>query len=84
MYYGIMFFIDKNEKLYRVCLLSSDKPIKENIYENVKKEGNTMYVSRAVMLPTENELSYQEAEQKAVEWYKKFRDDKIIELLKGE
>lgn len=84
MYYGIMFFIDENETLYRVCKLSSDKPIKENVYENVKKEGDTMYVSRAVMLPTENELSYQQAEQKAIEWYKKFRDDKIIELLKGE
>jgi hypothetical protein len=84
MYYGIMFFIDENGTLYRVCLLSSDKPIKENVYENVKKEGNTMYVSRAVMLPTENELSYQEAEQKAIEWYKKFREDKIIEVLKGE
>lgn len=84
MYYGIMFFIDENETLYRVCKLSSDKPIKENVYENVKKEGDMMYVSRAVMLPTENEVSYQEAEQMAVEWYGRFRENRIIEVLRGE
>lgn len=84
MKYGILFFVDTKETIWRVCLLSSEQPIKEKVFEDYVKEGNTMAVRRTVMLPTEREFTYQEAEEKAKEWYKDFREQRIIDVIRGD
>ena len=83
IYYGVSFTV-KDDKITNCCTMAKNTSFGEMINETIDIWIDTMIVKRFVVIPTDREYTAEEAEALAKEWWKKFREQKILEKLEGE
>ena len=83
MYYGIRFIVTPDERIKNVEVIRNIFPILGDVKEFVEKQGDTIEVSREILLSTKTEKTQEEAEASAKEWYGKFREERLLRVLEG-
>ena len=84
MNFGIGFMVDENGKIRNLVIITSKDEIKEVVDEQVETTKMTIKVRRLVTLPTESKVSDEEARRIANEWWKKYSEMKILDVLRRE
>ena len=84
MNFGIGFMVDENGKIRNLVIITSKDEIKEVVDEQVETTKMTIKVRRLVTLPTESKVSDEEARRIANEWWKKYSEMKILDVLRGD
>ena len=82
---GIRFWVDENENITRLGIIQSTEQIKENVRESVETIGNTMQVRRFITLRIPfGEYTEEEVLAIAKEWYRNFREERLLKVLEGD